>query len=174
VEIRYEGVVIDRITGISGSVDSGAVVQLATAEPMPVGTRLELWNGSEVSYVRVVRVTEAVGSEVSAMHVRAMGLSEPFEVTLLPNPEYYESRAKSGEVPRTPEPPPPPPRPEDAQAVPEPVASEGASEGHNGNGAHPRDEISGEISGLIDTGASSEMPSAGNGTNNKRRRRRRR
>jgi hypothetical protein len=187
VEIRYEGVVIDRITGVTGNVDSGAVVQLPTAEPMPVGTRLELWNGSEVSYVRVVRVTEAVAGETAAMHVRAMGLSEPFEVTLLPNPEYYESRAKTGEVPRSPEPPLPAPvlqqpmqpplqpplrqRPEDAQAVPEPVAAETST---NGAGEHPREEISGEISGLIDTGASSEMPAAGNGANNKRRRRRRR
>ncbi len=169
MEIRYEGVVIDRITGVSGNVDSGAVVQLLTAEPMPVGTRLELWNGSEVSYVRVVRVTEAIGGEPSAMHVRAMGLSEPFEVTLLPNPEYHESRARTGETPV--EPPPPAPRPEDAQAVPEPV---GADASLNGAGDPNRDEVSGEISGLHDTGASAEMPSAGNGANNKRRRRRRR
>ena len=170
MEIRYEGVVIDRIKSVSGSMEQGGILQLVTAEPMPVGTRLEVYAGSEVSYVRVVRVTEASVPTSSTMHVRAVGLSEPFEVTLLPNPDY------SGEHRVDPRPSQPPPIPveqpaepiaqtaADSEAVPEPVGTDNSL---NGAGDHD------EISGLHDTNASSEYP-GGNGANNKRRRRRRR
>jgi hypothetical protein len=172
VEIRYEGVVIDRINAMSGTMEQGGVLQLTTAEPMPVGTRLELCAGTEISSVRVVRVTEASLPASSVMHVRAVGLSEPFEVTLLPNPDY------TGEHRTPPRPPPPPevtPTPEpvtletDREAVPEPIGADGSLNGANGDhGDHSE-----EISGLHDTNASSEYP-GGNGANNKRRRRRRR
>ena len=178
MEIRYEGVVISRITGMTGTVDQGGVLQLQTAEPMPVGTRLELCAGSDVSFVRVVRVTEGATSESSTMFVRAVGQSEPFEVTLLPNPDYLADSRARAEIPRAPEPPPPAPPPptpaieaagSDADAVPEAIGSEGSL---NGAGDHSGTE---EISGLIDTGASGEMPGVGgNGAVNKRRRRRRR
>jgi hypothetical protein len=188
VEIRYEGVVIDRITGMSGSMEQGGVLQLRTAEPMPVGTRLELRIGSEVSFVRVVRVTEAAASEASIMHVRAAGLTEPFEVTLLPNPEYFaESRARA-EIPWPPEPPAQAPpaatpaaeaevsaeaqgsqeAPSDGQAILEPIGGESSV---NGAGEHSGSE---EISGLLDSEPGGEMPDSGNGAVNKRRRRRRR
>jgi hypothetical protein len=117
LEIRYEGVVIDRIKSVSGTMEQGGVLQLVTHEPMPVGTRLELCAGSEISYVRVVRVTEAPAPAASTMHVRAVGLSEPFEVTLLPNPDYTgEHRSE----PLPPSDPPRPPPPED-DLTPEPI-----------------------------------------------------
>jgi hypothetical protein len=178
VEIRYEGVVIDRISGMSGTMEQGGIVQLTTTAPMPVGTRLELCVGGEVSYVRVVRVTESPVPAASAMHVRAVGLSEPFEVTLLPNPDYTgehraDARPRPTEPPRAPEPPVEPPiltEAVDGEAVPEPI---GAESSLNGAGDHMNAD---EISGLHETGVSSEYPATGNGngTNNKRRRRRRR
>jgi hypothetical protein len=183
VEIRYEGVVISKITGMAGTMDQGGVLQLQTTEPMPVGTRLELCAGPDVSFVRVVRVTEGATSDSSTMHVRAVGQSEPYEVTLLPNPDYLADARARAEIPRAPEPPPvapPPPAPpapppiveaagSDAEAVPEAIGNEGSL---NGAGDHSGTE---EISGLIDTGASGEMPGVGgNGAVNKRRRRRRR
>jgi hypothetical protein len=175
VEIRYEGVVIDRIHAVSGTMEQGGILLLSTTEPMPVGTRLELCSGAEVSQVRVVRVTEVAAPATSTMHVRAVGLSEPFEVTLLPNPEYSgEHRSEPKVQERPPARPPalpvePTPEPlvqteADGEAVPEAI---GADPSMNGAGDHD------EISGLHDTNASSEYP-AGNGANNKRRRRRRR
>ena len=55
--------------------------------------------------MRVVRVTEASAPASSTMHVRAVGLSEPFEVTLLPNPDYsgehrIDQRARPIEPPQ--------------------------------------------------------------------------
>jgi hypothetical protein len=161
---------------MSGSVEQGGILQLVTAEPMPVGTRLELCAGGEISYVRVVRVTEALVPAASAMHVRAVGQSEPFEVTLLPNPDYTgehraDTRPRAPEPPRPPEPAAEPPiltEGGDGEAVPEPI---GAESSLNGAG----DPLaSDEISGLHETGVSSEYPSTGNGANTKRRRRRRR
>ncbi len=176
MEIRYEGVVIDRISAMAGSMEQGGVLQLTTAEPMPVGTRLELCVGPEVSFVRVVRVTEASVAATSVMHVRAVGQSEPFEVTLLPNPDYSGEYRAVREGPR-PEPVEPPIVLEADGAVPEPVGNDPSL---NGTGEHDTGDLNGEsngdngdlgpdeVSGLHDPNAAS------NGANNKRRRRRRR
>lgn len=85
IEIRYEGTVIGTATSTSGSIDDGTLY-LATAQPMPVGTRLELATEGNITTVRVVRVAEsAPGTSAGVgMMVRALGASEPLEIPMPP------------------------------------------------------------------------------------------
>ena len=101
------------------------------------------------------------------MHVRAVGLSEPFEVTLLPNPDYSgEHRIVPAPAPRS-EPPPPvleqpaePPLPEPegrrARRYPSRSAPTAAS-------TAPATIGPDEMSGLHDTERQLRISGAGNG-----------
>lgn len=83
IEIRYEGTVIGTATSASGSLENGTL-HLITAEPMPVGTKLELASSRETAQVRVVRVAETADAAGSGMIVRALSASEPLELSMPP------------------------------------------------------------------------------------------
>ena len=221
IEIRYEGTAIGTATSTSGSLDEGTLY-LATDEPMPVGTKLELTSGRDVTQVRVVRVAESTDAKLVGMVVRALSASEPLEIPMppvvvvpprpaLPPGPAAPSRPMSSPTPMraasfappaarpTPVPPAPPPaavappapapqpgppqssvkgeinRPsqtmptvrDDREAVPEPVGGDDSLNGTSGS-------VQVEVSGLIDTGSTAELPAVGNGANRRRRSRRKR
>jgi hypothetical protein len=220
IEIRYEGTVIGTATSTSGSLDDGTLY-LATDEPMPVGTKLELTSGHDVTQVRVVRVAESTDAKLVGMVVRALSASEPLEIPMppvvvvpprpalppgpaaplrplsSPTPMRAPSFASPPARPPTPvpaapppaavAPPAPPPQPgppqssvkgeinrpsqtmptvkDDREAVPEPVGGDDSLNGTSGS-------VQVEVSGLIDTGSTAELPAVGNGANRRRRSRR--
>ncbi|HEY0706620.1 MAG TPA: hypothetical protein VGG33_07480 [Polyangia bacterium] len=57
---------------------------LPLADPMPVGTRLEVRSPDETALVRVVKVTESADPNVAGVAVRPAGVAEPVETF----PEY--------------------------------------------------------------------------------------
>ena len=83
IEIRYEGTVIGTASSTSGSIDDGNLY-LGASEPMPVGTKLELASGGEVTQVRVVRVAESSDPGAVGMIVRALSATEPMEIPMPP------------------------------------------------------------------------------------------
>ena len=216
IEIRYEGTVIGTATSTSGSLDDGTLY-LATDEPMPVGTKLELTSGRDVTQVRVVRVAESTDANAVGMVVRALSASEPLEIPMppvavvpprpaLPPGNAAPSRPLSSPTPArapsyaapprpvTPIPPAaPPPAPrappgppqssvkgeinrpsqsmptvkDDREAVPEPVGGDDSLNGTSGS-------VQVEVSGLIETDSTAELPAVGNGANRRKRSRRKR
>lgn len=222
IEIRYEGTVIGTATSTSGSLDDGTLY-LATDEPMPVGTKLELTSGHDVTQVRVVRVAESLDANSVGMIVRALSASEPLEIPMPPvavvpprpalppgpspspsrplptrSPSYSSLPARpptpvpAAAAPPAPAPQPGPPqttvkgeinRPSqtmpvvrdhvrdneagDREAVPEPVGGDDSLNGTSGS-------VQVEVSGLIDTGSTAELPAVGNGANRRKRSRRKR
>jgi hypothetical protein len=212
IEIRYEGTVIGTATSTSGSLDDGTLY-LVTDEPMPVGTKLELTSGRDVTQVRVVRVAESADANAVGMVVRALSASEPLEIPMPPvavvpprpalppgnaapsRPVSSPTRAPSyaapprpvTPIPPTAPPPSPPPGPpqsavkgeinrpsqsmptvkDDREAVPEPVGGDDSLNGTSGS-------VQVEVSGLIDTDSTAELPAVGNGANRRKRSRRKR
>jgi hypothetical protein len=217
IEIRYEGTVIGTATSTSGSLDDGTLY-LATDEPMPVGTKLELTSGRDVTQVRVVRVAESTDANAVGMVVRALSASEPLEIPMppvavvpprpaLPPGNAGPSRPVSSSTPSrapsyaapprpvtpvppaapppapAPAPPPGPPqsavkgeinRPsqsmptvKDHEAVPEPVGGDDSLNGTSGS-------VQVEVSGMIETDSTAELPAVGNGANRRKRSRRKR
>lgn len=149
---------------------------LPLADPMPVGTRLELHNERETALVRVVKVIESADAAQAGVNVRPAGIAEHVEPIFEPEPA-----------------PAPPPA---VVVAPAPVASPpGQAHGevvsnarapHAGaadQGAVPT-VIVGEVSEPIeageaelaesqDTASTSEYPALSNGAGNKRRTRKR-
>jgi hypothetical protein len=222
IEIRYEGTVIGTATSSSGSLDDGTLY-LTTGEPMPVGTRLELNSGQDVTQVRVVRVAESTDPNSVGMVVRALSASEPLEIPMPPvavvpprpalppgpaapsrplssptplrAPSFAAPPARPTPVPAAPvpaaaapAPPAPAPQPgppqtsvkgeinrpsqsmpvvkDDREAVPEPVSGDDSLNGTSGS-------VQVEVSGLIDTGSTAELPAVGNGASRRNKRSRR-
>lgn len=83
VEIRYEGAILAKGVAPTGSLEEGLFLPLA--DPMPVGTRLELRNDRESHLVRVVKVTESAEAGHAGISVKPAGHPEPVEV--FPDPE---------------------------------------------------------------------------------------
>jgi hypothetical protein len=222
IEIRYEGTVIGTATSTTGSLDDGTLY-LSTADPMPVGTKLELATGREVTQVRVVRVSESADARAVGMIVRALSASEPVDIPMPPvvvvpprpappagsTPPSHRPLSSSGAMrapyvppasrPPTPAAPPPavaaPPTPaaarppgppqatvkgeinrpsqsvptvsDDREAVPEAVGGDDSLNGTSGS-------VQVEISGMIETDSTAELPAVGNGANRRRRSRRKR
>jgi hypothetical protein len=80
LEIRYEGTVVGKARPISGSIAEGGTLFLATLDPLPVGTKLEIAEAGELLQVRVVRVSEGLDNQAAGMIVRAVGASESIEI----------------------------------------------------------------------------------------------
>jgi hypothetical protein len=79
VEIVYEGAILARGVSPSGNLEDGGTMFLLLADPMPVGTRLELRGTDETALVRVVRVTESPDPTIAGVAVRPAGVAEPVE-----------------------------------------------------------------------------------------------
>jgi hypothetical protein len=80
LEIRYEGTVVGKARPISGSIAEGGTLFLATLDPLPVGTKLEIAEAGEILQVRVVRVSEGLDNQAAGMIVRAVGASEAIDI----------------------------------------------------------------------------------------------
>lgn len=80
LDIRYEGAVVGQARPISGSIAEGGTLFLATLDPLPVGTKLEIAEAGEMLQVRVVRVSEGMDNQAAGMIVRAVGASEAIEI----------------------------------------------------------------------------------------------
>jgi hypothetical protein len=163
VEIRYEGAVLAKAVAPTGSLEEGGSLFLPLADPMPVGTRLELRTPSDTTLVRVVKVVESVDAAVAGMTVRPFGISEPIEVfepdpplaapapvaasAVAPAPVAPAARGTSTTA-NAASPPPPTPKPDAAAPVTAKVEppTEPAAPGGNGAGRS-------SVAGTINNGA---------------------
>jgi hypothetical protein len=152
VEIRYAGVVVGRAESIRRAGDaSGGRLFLATSEPMPVGTVIELVTGNSIATARVVRVIESPDAATAGMEVRIGNAAELTEEPVVAPPIVVE-----------------PPAP-DSSAVPEAVSGPEGSlaegDASEGRATSAYDVSHFEGSGPTDTS---------NGAGGKRKKRRRR
>ena len=115
VEIRYEGTVVGKASPISGSIADGGTMFLATLDPLPVGTKLEIAGGGDTAQVRVVRVSEGLSNQAAGMIVRAVGASGEVEIPAPP--------PASAEAPGAPALPPAPAPPVRAPAPSRPLST---------------------------------------------------
>jgi hypothetical protein len=151
VEIRYAGVVVSRSDTVRPQGD-GNKLFLAAAEPMPVGTRLELRSGDNVVAAQVTWVFESSDPAVSGMDVVLVGAA--FAADVAP------ARPAAAEDPAA-----------DSFGVPEPIAPETSlSDGSVEASAEAEASAAFEASGPVESGGSDGRPS--NGGRRKRRRRR--
>jgi hypothetical protein len=178
VEIRYEGAILAKGVAPTGSLEEGLFLPLA--DPMPVGTRLELRNERETHLVRVVKVTESAEAGHAGVSVKPAGHPEPVE--LLPEPEPVAPVIAAPAVPATPA------RPATPAAPPAhaPQGSNGigksAVAGTIGpSGPAPTAAASTETSDGVpegidgeDTGNTSEYPALSNGASGPKRRQKKR
>lgn len=170
IEIRYEGAVLARAASATGSLEDGGTLFVPLADPMPVGTRLELHAGADVALVRVVKVVESADPQVAGINVRPAGVADHFEhvetvpepvapaasapVAAAPAPTKKQGTGKtgthqiSGELPAT------------ARAA-APAPSNGVNPGETGEVA----TLEGD-----DTSSTSEYPALSNGAGGKRKR----
>jgi hypothetical protein len=84
VEVRYEGTVVGSAKPLGGSISDGGTMFLATLDPLPVGTKLEVTSGGETLQLRVVRVSEGLDNHAAGMIVRAVGASGEIEIPAPP------------------------------------------------------------------------------------------
>jgi hypothetical protein len=162
VEIRYEGAVLAKGVAPTGSLEEGLFLPLA--DPMPVGTRLELRNERETHLVRVVKVTESAEAGHAGISVKPAGHPEP---ELLPEPEPVAPPVAA-----------PPPSSNGVGKA----AAAGVISGNIGpSGPPPTAAASTETSDGVpdtvlegeDTGNTSEYPAISNGAGGKRRQKKR-
>jgi hypothetical protein len=73
VEIRYAGVLVGRAQTIRRADDGSGRIFLATPDPLPVGTVIELVSEDSTIPGRVVKVTESADAAASGMDVRLIG-----------------------------------------------------------------------------------------------------
>jgi hypothetical protein len=196
VEIRYEGAVLAKAVAPSGSLEEGGTLFLPLPDPMPVGTRLELWSASETTLVRVVKVTESPDAAAAGVSVRHINIAEPVEIfdpepsvpTSVPTPVAASATAPAPTAPRAapvaaPAPTPAAPAPRAELPEPVPAAVNGANRSApvtvsgtidnpavtstSGVIGEPMD--AGESVEVEDTSSTSEYPALPNGVGTKRR-----
>jgi hypothetical protein len=194
VEIRYEGAVLAKAVAPSGSLEEGGTLFLPLPDPMPVGTRLELWSDHETTLVRVVKVTESPDSAAAGVSVRHINIAEPVEI-FDPEPSVPHAAAPTpvaasatAPAPRAPAAAPPPPAAAEPSSaanlpVPVPVATNGANRSApisasgtidnpavtSASGVIGEPMDAGESVEVEDTTTTSEYPALPNGAGTKRR-----
>jgi hypothetical protein len=70
VELRYAGVVIGKAEAVRASDGAVGRLFLQTADPMPVGTTLEMASGADIAVALVLRVVETGGEGKTGMDVQ--------------------------------------------------------------------------------------------------------
>lgn len=191
VEVRYAGVVVGRTDRVQAHENARGRLFVGLAEPLPVGTTVELVSGTEVLSARVTRVVESVDPAVAGMDVALPGAAA--EAPAVVTPEPASARAPAEEPPAAapaaepakapPDAVPPAASLEDAilsarapeadtRGVPEAVGGEGSGGGSGDASQAIEVSTAIEASTAIETGGSDRSGASGGGKRKRSKRKR--